>query len=360
MAEAQTYRISDTEETLPEEQGVAGQGGGLGSQSSPAPRGRSDLGDLAIGEILRRERVRYGKTLEDVEAMLRIRVAYLEAIEQGAYAKLPGRVYALGFVRSYSEYLGLDGNRMIALFKRQVAAAGSVPMPEMNFPASAPEGRSVTPWIVVASLILAVGATTAWVAFNRTAPRPFNEIPSLPDQAAQADSTETMSRKAESLAALEPGPGMAKIEENLRRQIAAVDPSITVEPVELAPAITTDAPSGHEITEASVPAASIAELATPAESGMRHRIILKAVESTWIEIKDDSGKALLSSVLKAGDIYFVPDRPGLVLSTGNAGGFEIEIDGKSAGRLGETGDVRRDIALDPSAIAANSVKAKQE
>ncbi|PZO78204.1 MAG: DUF4115 domain-containing protein, partial [Micavibrio aeruginosavorus] len=72
-----------------------------------------------MGEILRRTRVHYGQSLQQIEGVLRIRASQLDALEQGDVSQLPGRVYAIGFVRSYSEYLGLDGDKMVHLFKEQ-------------------------------------------------------------------------------------------------------------------------------------------------------------------------------------------------------------------------------------------------
>lgn len=66
----------------------------------------------SIGEELRRARMRKGLTLLDVEAVLHIRMAYLEAIEDGNFSIIPGHVYAKGFIRNYAEYVGLDGERM--------------------------------------------------------------------------------------------------------------------------------------------------------------------------------------------------------------------------------------------------------
>lgn len=337
---------------------------------SPPPSGRgraADGGaDLSVGEILRRERLRYGKTLEDVEAMLRIRVAYLQAIEQGDHARLPGRVYAIGFVRSYAEYLGLDGARIISLFKRQAASGGTGFSPELNFPVPASENRAASPWLFASAALLALCAGAAWVVMSRPALAPLNEIPEIPLEtridiapplvAAQPAAAPTVQPQAALPAA--GGEDPRAMEEAIRLQIARIDPTIAVEPVETA---AEEAAAGvpestegvQEITAtpSSATAPETAAAAAPAGAA-GHRLVLKATESTWVEIRDAQGAALLSSILKAGDLYFVPDQPGLQLSTGNAGGFEIEIDGKPAGKLGETGDVRRDVTLDPEALGA--------
>jgi cytoskeleton protein RodZ len=67
-------------------------------------------------------------------------------------------------------------------------------------------------------------------------------------------------------------------------------------------------------------------------------------------VKARSGKPLLNRVLKAGETWPVPAQQDLLLTTGNAGGTELLVDGAVAGTLGRPGAVRRDIALDPDAI----------
>ena len=60
---------------------------------------------------------------------------------------------------------------------------------------------------------------------------------------------------------------------------------------------------------------------------------------------------LFSGVLKAGQSYPVPDRPGLSMRAGNAGGLDVTVDGKPAAPLGPIGAVRN-VALDPQSLAA--------
>ncbi len=66
------------------------------------------LGASRVGAELRAARLRLGLALPDVVAKLRIRLRFLQAIEEGRVADLPGQVYAVGFVRSYAALLGLD------------------------------------------------------------------------------------------------------------------------------------------------------------------------------------------------------------------------------------------------------------
>jgi len=66
-----------------------------------------------IGKTLRQLREKKGLSLEQVEQAIKIRMRYLEAIEDGDMTVLPGMVYARGFIKSYAEYLGINGQELL-------------------------------------------------------------------------------------------------------------------------------------------------------------------------------------------------------------------------------------------------------
>jgi cytoskeleton protein RodZ len=81
------------------------------------------------------------------------------------------------------------------------------------------------------------------------------------------------------------------------------------------------------------------------------RIIVQALSDSWVEIRDsESAELLLTRVLFKGDSYQVPNRSGLTLLTGNAGGLRITVDGSPVPTIGPPGAVRRDVALEPEPL----------
>lgn len=71
-----------------------------------------------LGSRLVRAREARGLTLEDAERDTRISRRYLQALESEQFEAIPAPVYARGFLRSYSQYLGLDAQEMLSLFPR--------------------------------------------------------------------------------------------------------------------------------------------------------------------------------------------------------------------------------------------------
>jgi len=61
-----------------------------------------------IGDFLRKRREERGISLIEVEKDLKIRKKYLQALEEGNIDIIPGRTYIIGYLRSYSKYLGID------------------------------------------------------------------------------------------------------------------------------------------------------------------------------------------------------------------------------------------------------------
>ncbi len=80
-----------------------------------------------IGSQLRTAREAKGLTLEQAFKATRIKTSYLEAIEANQLDTLPGPVQARGFVRTYANYLGLDGEHLAALLD-----AHKAPVPEVQ------------------------------------------------------------------------------------------------------------------------------------------------------------------------------------------------------------------------------------
>jgi len=66
-----------------------------------------------IGETLREARTAAGIQLDDAERTIRIRIRYLDALENEEWDVLPGDAYVRGFLHTYADFLGLDGAALV-------------------------------------------------------------------------------------------------------------------------------------------------------------------------------------------------------------------------------------------------------
>ena len=69
-----------------------------------------------LGEILRQARLEKGKSLEEIAEETKIRVRYLQAIEEGKIDLLPGHFYTRGFIKSYAEAVGLNSDQLLSAY----------------------------------------------------------------------------------------------------------------------------------------------------------------------------------------------------------------------------------------------------
>jgi len=201
----------------------------------PAPSGPS------VSETLRATRMAHGYDLRDVATMLRIRYPYLLAIEEGRYQELPGSTYAIGFLRSYAECLGLDPDMVVTRYKEE--AAGSVRRQELYLPTPAAEGRASGGTLLLGTLVLAGIVYGGWYYLSATDRSVADLVPTLPDR----------------LVSLLDGVPTKSVEQQAADQsLASTQPG--VEPAVPAPVITTPA-------QTTPPAAANPIQVSPTQSG---------------------------------------------------------------------------------------------
>jgi cytoskeleton protein RodZ len=132
-----------------------------------------------LGAQLRQERLKRGEDLDDVAQHLRIKPSYLFALEQGDLSGMPGRAYALGFLRSYADYLGFDGEDLISRIKSTVDNLTDQTRLRVRTPA--PETRLPKTPVVVISLAVIAGIYAGWAYLNRTSRVMVETVAEVPD-----------------------------------------------------------------------------------------------------------------------------------------------------------------------------------
>lgn len=113
-----------------------------------------------VGALLRASRLRVGEDLRDVSEDLCIRYLYLEAIEDCRYTDLPGDTYAIGFIRSYAEHLGLDGEEVVRRYRAEQVSGKR--LSDLSFPTPVPESGVPKGAIVLVGVVLAVLVYGGW------------------------------------------------------------------------------------------------------------------------------------------------------------------------------------------------------
>ncbi len=73
---------------------------------------------LSVGEILKKERLKKGVVLHQVEKEIRVREKFLDAIERNDWSPFSSKVYISGIIQTYANYLKLDDKKLLAFFRR--------------------------------------------------------------------------------------------------------------------------------------------------------------------------------------------------------------------------------------------------
>ncbi|MGD9965333.1 MAG: helix-turn-helix domain-containing protein [Hyphomonadaceae bacterium] len=105
-----------------------------------------------------------GWTVEEVADRIRVRKEFLEALEDMNVKLLPGKAYALAFLRSYARELGLEEKAIVEQFQDECALSREDPTKPIRNPKSKPRQRP--PWAAAAFIVLVAAGFVGWRALN--------------------------------------------------------------------------------------------------------------------------------------------------------------------------------------------------
>lgn len=135
-----------------------------------------------VGAQLREVRQERGEDLDEIADYLRIRPIYLYGIERGDMGVMPGRTYALGFLRTYADYLGFDGEDLIEQIKSTVGNLTDRPRLHVRTPLH--ESRLPKMPLIVLSLAMITGIYAGWTWLNRDDRDALEQLPLRPEELA--------------------------------------------------------------------------------------------------------------------------------------------------------------------------------
>lgn len=263
--------------------------------ASPAPAAPpAAAAPLTASARLRAAREAQGLTVADVAARTRITLRHVRAVDEGDFASLPGRPYAIGFARSYARAVGLDEGEIATAVRAELGTRAIGPEPrvinqfEVDDPAKTPS-RRVT-WL---ALVLFLVLLVTIVLFLPTTFIPSIGLPSL----------------------VEPAP----------QQTAAA------------------------------PAAPHSAAPAPAPAPTGPVVFTAMTDKLWVKFYDGKGTQLLQKQLAQGESYTVPaDAVDPKLWTGRPDALSITIGGRAIPRLADHEGIMKDVPVTAAALLARS------
>ncbi|HKC84248.1 MAG TPA: helix-turn-helix domain-containing protein [bacterium] len=129
-----------------------------------------------IGNSLREARLRQGLDFPELEQGTKIRGKYLRALEDEHFDVLPAQTYVKGFLRSYAEFLGLDGQLYVDEYNSRFVVGEEEPQSRPRRFAPPSRGVQVQSRVVLLTL-LGIAAVTALVIVAWTRGEPPSSTP---------------------------------------------------------------------------------------------------------------------------------------------------------------------------------------
>jgi len=235
-----------------------------------------------------------GVSLDDISRSTRVGRRHLEALESDQLEDLPARVFVKGFIRAYCETLEAPPDHAYDLF-RQTAGEPTRPERSTVRPSFGSRPRRGGPLLVSAILVLALGGSLFALHLGLK------------------------------------GPPREKLQAS----------SVTPRPPE--PAAATSAAPAPPAPTPPIP------VAKPAAS---QRLVMRAIEPTWVRVQIDDGQ-IAEELLPTGAVREWTAARRFVLTVGNAGGLEVDFNGRRIPPLGARGAVIQRLVLPPDSAEAS-------
>jgi len=128
-----------------------------------------------LGEKLKTTRTEKGLSFDQVSRETNISIRYLEAMENENFEIFPGEPYVLGFLRNYGEYLDLDVQKVISLYRALRIQEQQVPVEQLL--KKAPKSPKFIIPVLIIMITLGVGA---WGVYTFILNRQLNPVQDIP------------------------------------------------------------------------------------------------------------------------------------------------------------------------------------
>jgi cytoskeleton protein RodZ len=268
---------------------------------------------VAAGTLLREAREAAGFTVAAVAQQLKLAPRQVTALEDGDFAKLPGRTFIRGFMRNYARLLRLDPDTVLAALPDAAAPAANeppslapTPRPMGELPADANARPSPARWAIPLALVAVV---TVAAVYEMARPPAEPARPVVIDKPATAPIT--LAPAVETAPAATPGSATTV----LPNPVAAPDDS----KAGMAP---DNASPGSDAGKTPAAAATAADAASSP-------IVLTFQGRSWAEVRDATGTPVLSVTGNAGDVHAVNGRAPFDIVLGSAAEVSVTWLGKA-------------------------------
>jgi len=287
----------------------------LGDRVGPSP---TDF--EKIGAYLKAVREHRGLSLNALAETTRISKTYLQAIEDADISALPSRPFAIGYVRSYAQALGIDGEAAAARFKKET--------PDFAEPLRNPVGVKHEPNrrnpLIFALIALAVSGVVLWNVAQRSLVANDPAPPLVTLSGAEAAEPKLPQGPITLGAATAPPADQTTPTPYVTPGLeAAAAPGSAGSKVDAAPAV-----SAYAAPAVFTPKGAIYGVSPDTPS-----VVLQANKAASLIVRGAGGTVYFARQLAAGEAYRAPLGAGLTIDAADPGAFQVYVGGQAQGAL---------------------------
>ena len=278
---------------------------------------------MFVGEYLKQIRIENNIALSTISKELNISIWQCGLIEKDEFSKIFGDVYTIGFIRTYANYLNLDSNEIINKYKAQLSLSENPEPIKLPKPV-----ETFFPFSKMVSLlaVISISIVFYFMFIDRSNLQPEYAItPNIPEDLL-SDIEEYEVEIA--LSKLKQLNNETIIKKNAISEVKLLKET-------------------EKIIRENQLVAIASKPTDLAEDELIKLISIKAIDSTWIQLRNINNEIVYSKLMKKNDVYNYSLNDNFIITTGNAGNIIVSIGGKVMGKLGKKGDVLDLISISP-------------
>jgi len=270
------------------------------------------------GQLLREQREARSLSVQQVADELHLTMHFIRALESDAYDKLPGDVFARGYLRSYASLLQLDPDQMMQSFNGYVIAKENRQQADRNKRAAKRRKDKNLPWIVFSGIAFITVAIVLWFFSARVV------------------TDENLSKAAAPVAATRmplPSPAGTAVPRQQFPQSPAVAQAADVSDIDSlnSPDQADSAIAGEGaaelITQIDSAGSSVGRLIT-IKSGGDDLVRIALSGQSWVAVDDNSNEQIFRDLLASGDVLELHGTIPVSVLLGDAAVVQVFLNGQ--------------------------------
>ena len=255
--------------------------------------------------------------MSTIAKTLNISQGYLIALENNEFNKIPGNAYVVAFLRSYADFLNLNSDKIIKEYKKQILISKTpnpinLPKPVEGFSLAQFQSSTILSFVVVAL----VSIPLYFIFLNNSNQKNnfaiTSDIPTVLESEIEEFEVETalikINRKNKANNIIQNESDVMNLNDSTKDMEFSSSQIIVL----------ASKPKKEEFNE------------------IENIISLKALESTWIQLRDSEGNIIFSKLMNINEVYNYQIDDKFLVTTGNAGNIFVTIGNKIMGKLPKT------------------------